>query len=355
MNEFSSIVTEGWRHKFFANGTEVEGIQSISFNQPLQLETYNYLGTRPQIKYNGNKIALINIKKQLFTNDILLSFTGNSGINGFILENNAFTVDNLGFISGFLTNYSLSINKNQPIEVDANISVFGDYGQMDGNEYSLFNYDLNGITSAPNNYIFSGPAQTTAASATIQSISGNNFPSKFLIGDTAYLFAGTGFIWSGQVLSVGSSLTLSTLGLFSDNGARIYKRKNNYQVSANSVEINLNEFNTNRVNSFNLSISRERIPVYCLGQSLPYEINNISPINVNCSFEIEMDNYQFQKSKLYPTGFYQAQNLSLSVRDYVSGASIQNFTFNNLSLTSHDYSIEADGTAKVQLSYIGQV
>ena len=101
MNEFTSIVTQSWRHKIFFNGTEVEGIQSISFNQPLQLETFNYLGSQPLVKYNGNKVATLNVKKQLFDNDIILQYTGNSGINGFILENNTLGLNNLGFTSGY--------------------------------------------------------------------------------------------------------------------------------------------------------------------------------------------------------------------------------------------------------------
>lgn len=352
MNEFSSIVTEGWRHKFFANGTEIEGIQSISFNQPLQLETYNYLGLQPLTKYNGNKVASINVKKQLFDNDILLQYTGNNGINGLILENNTLGLNNLGFTSGFLTSYSLTINKNQPIEVDANINIFGDYGQMDGNEHDLFNYQLEGISGAPPGYIFLGPIRPLTA-VLLQYQSGYNFNNILNTGDTFFASEGS-LIWSGQVVSKTTiNFTSSTTRASSSQSTKLYKKKKNYQVSANSIEISLDEFNTNRVNSFNLSVSRERIPVYCLGQSSPYEINSSNPININCSFEIEMNGYQFQKTKLYPTGFYRAQNLSLSVKDYISG-SIQDLNFNNLYLTAHDYLIDADGTAKVQLSYIGQ-
>lgn len=356
MNEFSSIVTEGWRHKLFMDGFEIDGIQSISFNQPLQLETYNYLGTQPLTKYNGNKVASISIKKQLFNKDKIFTYTGQSRINGFILENNSFGINNLGFTSGYLTSYSLNVTKNQPIEVDANISIFGDYGQMDGNEYSLFNYHLEGISGAPQGYIFCGPVRSFL-NFNVNIASGNDITKVLSTGDYAFLRGGTGFVWSGMVTRVnnGANIQVNTIGLSAGTTTKIYKKKQNKQISANSINISLDEFSTNRVNSFNMSISLPRVPVYALGQSLPYEINSVNPLNVNCSFEIEMDGYQFQKTKLYPTGFYRFQNALISIKDYTSGIDYMTFNLNNLSLTSHDYSIEAGGTAKVQLNYIGQM
>jgi hypothetical protein len=186
-------------------------------------------------------------------------------------------------------------------------------------------------------------------------VSGFNFDNLLNTGSLFFAREGASS-WSGQVVSkTSNSFTSSTTRGSSSANTKFYKRKTNYQVSANSIEINLNEFNTNRVNSFNLSISRDRIPVYSLGRSLPYEVNSLNPMNINCSFEIEMNGYQLQKSKLYPTGFYRAQNLSLNIKDYSLGITIQSFSFNNLYLAAHDYTIDSDGTAKVQLSYIGQV
>jgi hypothetical protein len=269
------------------------------------------------------------------------------------LENNTLGLNNLGFTSGYLTSYSLSVNNNQPIEIDASINVFGDYGQMEGDEYNLFNYQLEGISGAPLGYIFLGPIRPLSP-VVMSYNSGFNFNTILNTGDMFFAAEG-GLVWSGFVVSkTSTNFTSSTIRATSSQNTKLYKKKKNYQVSANSIEINLDEFNTNRVNSFNLSLSRDRIASYCLGQSLPYEINSFDPMNINCSFEIEMDGYQFQKSKLYPTGFYRAQNLLLNVKDYTSGINIQSFNFNNLYLTSHDYNIDSDGTAKIQLSYVGQ-
>jgi len=350
MNEFSNLITESWKHKLFLDGAEIEGIQNIEFNAPIPIQNYDYLGFSPVPLFNGNKVANISITKQIFADDIIFSYTGSSGFNGLILENNQFNVNNLGFTSGYLTNYSINVQKNQPIEASCNFAIFGNYGQMEISD-SLFNYYTSKIAESPKNYFFLGPVRLTNNSTIINDVSGFNLSNKTTTGDFLFVSGGATNLFSGSLTGfVNNNLILSNSSNANTTGI-LYKKKENRQISANSISISLDEFNTNLVNSFNFNVGMPRVPVYCLNRDMPYEIHSITPLDVNCSLEMDLNNYQFEKLKLYPTGFYKIQNLNVQLRDYLSGHNLMAFNFNNLFLTEHNYSLQADGNVKISLNY----
>ena len=67
-----------------------------------------------------------------------------------------------------------------------------------------------------------------------------------------------------------------------------------------SVSINIDDFNTNRVTSFDININCVRFPVYILGSSLPVEIKSQYPFDVSVKFQFEVDSYSGLKMSDHP-------------------------------------------------------
>lgn len=118
------------------------------------------------------------------------------------------------------------------------------------------------------------------------------------------------------------------------------------------VSISLNNFQTNRVLGYDLSLNCPRNGIYELGQTLlPKAIFSSNPIEVNCSFEIEIDSYNLSNPRAsYVPG---AANLTLAIKDFFSNDPITTYSFSNLFLNSEVYNTSVDNNTTVQASYKG--
>jgi hypothetical protein len=121
-------------------------------------------------------------------------------------------------------------------------------------------------------------------------------------------------------------------------------------ASPGTIDLNLDEFETNRVNSFDINITIPRKPIYHLGSRYPVSVETDSPIQVDCSFQFEVNDYQTSSMRAYPC-HPKATGILINFRDYETNEVITSFNFEDLLLVSETTSSPADGPVTVSATY----
>ena len=70
--------------------------------------------------------------------------------------------------------------------------------------------------------------------------------------------------------------------------------------SYSSMEVNLDEFNTNRMTSFSVDIATPRIPIYALDNDKPTNVIAGTPVEVNVNFSLDVDDYEIKNMRFVP-------------------------------------------------------
>ena len=122
----------------------------------------------------------------------------------------------------------------------------------------------------------------------------------------------------------------------------------------NSIDISLDEFSTNRVNSYSLDIGAPRTPIYAFNDRTPSEVISNSPLSVSLNFNIEPDDYKIKNMRFVPeeTVF---RNVRVRVNKNNSTEEIQDYFFKNLLLVSEQYSADNNGNVGIQMSLQGTI
>ena len=119
--------------------------------------------------------------------------------------------------------------------------------------------------------------------------------------------------------------------------------------SYSSMEINLDTFNTNRVSSFDVNIATPRVPLYVVGSDVPTGVIAGTPVEVNVNFALEPDDYEIKNMRLVPdqTVF---QNTVITLKKNNSNATLLEYSFNNMLLTSESFNGGVDSNATVNFN-----
>lgn len=140
----------------------------------------------------------------------------------------------------------------------------------------------------------------------------------------------------------------NTSGLFTVSPALL----NNFIAPDNYyVDLNLNESNLNRLESFGINIDVPREPVYTIGNYLPDDVIIKYPISINLNFEFSISQYNQERVTNLFTGITQ-RNLNLSFRRYGVNNPLLTFNLSNLidSQTQLKYSINDDAKLTLNLN-----
>jgi hypothetical protein len=122
--------------RLFIGTTEVPGVQSIRFDYNSNGSLVKYLGqnTTPVVP-RGGQFGTVSVNSLLISNDIFYPLTGNSGVNGVIIENKSNGIYSSNFVSGYLSSYSCRYQIGSPPEINTSFTVLGNLGRVD-NEIS---------------------------------------------------------------------------------------------------------------------------------------------------------------------------------------------------------------------------
>ena len=120
-------------------------------------------------------------------------------------------------------------------------------------------------------------------------------------------------------------------------------------TSYGSMEINLDTFVTNRVNSFNVNIATPRLPIYAIGNDEPTGVIAGTPIEVNVNFEIEPDDYEIKNMRLIPDETF-FKNTVITLKKNNSHDILLKYSFDDMLLTSESFSANNDSNARINFN-----
>lgn len=354
MNEFARGDIEFWNNKVFINNTELLGVKNLTYSVDSTLNNFNYLGmnSSPMI-FTNSIIGNLNINKELWDKDYLWSFTGSSGLNFSLLIDKNDLTQYVGFISGYLTNYSLNFEVGRIPQVSANISAFGPNGDLNVSGFAGLLDNINKIRTTNDKFVFAGYSQIINQGFNFNYLSGENPRNYFNTGDFAMISGtlGSNLTCSGLVTGITNTFIVLNQTGFANASGNVYKWKQFNQVSSNSLELSLDEFNTNRVKSASFSAEIQRLPIYYLNQKYPTDVLTPNFPKITCQFEFDVDTLTLQNYDLFPTGVLKQQNISFDVKTYTGNKSVMRYEFPNMILVSESYSVETEGITKANLVY----
>ena len=114
--------------------------------------------------------------------------------------------------------------------------------------------------------------------------------------------------------------------------------------SYSSMEVNLDEFSSNRMTSFSVDIATPRIPIYTLNADKPSAVIAGTPIEVNVNFSLDVDDYKIKNMRMVPdeTVF---KNTTITLKKNNSDTTLLSYSFDNMLLTSESFQGAVDSNA----------
>ena len=178
-----------------------------------------------------------------------------------------------------------------------------------------------------------------------------NYGTKNFIFTEGYMESYSVSCSLGEVPQIGAASTI--YGTFG-TGTLGYIAADQYPsainvAGANSIGINLDEFTTNRVSSFSISINTPRVPIYALNSSTPNRVIAGTPIEVNVSFSLSVDDYEIKNMRAVPeeTVF---KNTIITVNKNNSETELLNYSFDNMLLVGETFNGDVSDDATVDFS-----
>jgi len=178
-----------------------------------------------------------------------------------------------------------------------------------------------------------------------------NYGTKNFIFTEGYMESYSVSCSLGEVPQIGAASTI--YGTFG-TGTLGYIPADQYPsainvAGANSIGINLDEFTTNRVSSFSISINTPRVPIYALNSSTPNRVIAGTPIEVNVSFSLSVDDYEIKNMRAVPeeTVF---KNTIITVNKNNSETELLNYSFDNMLLVGETFNGDVSDDAVVDFS-----
>lgn len=157
-----------------------------------------------------------------------------------------------------------------------------------------------------------------------------------------------------SVTAFGKAGRISALTEIPDLNA-IQNNPSNIQLKVpgpGSIDINIDDFETNRVLSYDLNIKTSRNPIYILGDRNPNAIELNFPIEMSCVFEMDLDEYAPINSFTYP-GTNTTKTFTIRVKDYTTDANIVSYSLPNMTLINESYSTNVDNNTSMTIEYQG--
>jgi len=120
-----------------------------------------------------------------------------------------------------------------------------------------------------------------------------------------------------------------------------------------SITLGINEFQSNRLQNFNLKVTPKKLAVYNMGSKTPKRVDYFgADVALECSFEI--GDFEIKRLRDFPlTGMIR--NLNLQINDYRTNQNIANYSFNNLNLVNDNLSVSANENVLVNLTFATKI
>jgi hypothetical protein len=120
--------------KFFLNGNQVRGVQSVQASYAASRTPIRYLGMSGKGNLTnfteGDQAGKLSVNSLLIADDQFVSLTGVSPFNAYVLIDKNNTSRNLTCISGYLNNYRIGCSLGQIPEISIDTTIYGDMGTL---------------------------------------------------------------------------------------------------------------------------------------------------------------------------------------------------------------------------------
>ena len=121
-------------------------------------------------------------------------------------------------------------------------------------------------------------------------------------------------------------------------------------VGYNSIGLSIDDFSTNRVMQYSFSIQCPRNPKYVVGQIRPKHVLQVTPIQIDVSFEYEIDNYELDSLRQDPCN-PTSKDITITAKNYQTKNTILAYSFSDMKLISESYSSNTESYVTVSANY----
>lgn len=277
--------------RVFLNSTELPGVQSLNGNYNLNSNPVKYLGMSETTTIpNSPYNGSLNLSCLLLSDDRLIEHTGYNAFNCYVTQERKSISENFSYSLAYLTKYRSRCSINQIPQIEADIIVLGDVGTSTGQGAGFSGFSG-----------FSGVDKITGDFSTIS-------------GE-----------WDTLLLKI---------------------------PTAGSISLDVDDFVTNRVQSYSLSIDVPRRPLYVLNKSTPHQVDINYPMVVDMSFNIALNDYTSSGLSSYPFN-HKTKNITLSIYEESNGNLIKSYGFSGLDLYGEGYVATVGNAINMNLHYKG--
>lgn len=327
----------GYEQKFFINGTQLSGVQSVNGSYAISEKPINVLGwghvnanfyetasyitqadgvsfilddggfkmlqeatcvegevqTTPSLMaLDGPLEGQFSVNSALVSEDFFLQFTGDVPFTGSINHGRKY----FGFYNGYITSHSVACSVGQIPTTSTSIKVFGDIG---GSPDYFQVQDSDGI---------------------------------FLQEDGSFGIATEDSV-SDQNYNASGSNSFPTIKV----------------PNQGSIIVECAGATTDRVTSFNHAIDVPIAPIYTVGSSVAAQVDVVWPISTTTSFSLDIDKYNYNRLRAYLTS-PTVQDIAIKINDCF-GSPIQNYIVKDARLISEQMDATTEGRLTVNLEY----
>jgi hypothetical protein len=147
---------------------------------------------------------------------------------------------------------------------------------------------------------------------------------------------------------------IDVYGKFAEETGIITNNSINYNITPYDLcytDITFNEALTNRLLSFDMTISSERVPQYNIGEYYPTEVFIKYPIKIDFAFDLDIDNYMMSNMRSFLTN-NDLRSVQINFKNYLTLTNVLSFNFNNIikNNESLNLSVADNGRASVSFS-----
>ncbi|MZH02242.1 MAG: hypothetical protein F3745_02230 [Nitrospinae bacterium] len=306
----------GYEQKFFINGTQLSGVQSVNgsyaisekpiniigwghvnsnfYDQPFYLDSDGFTAPESLNVLNAPLEGSFSINSALVSEDFFLNHTGDNPFTGSIHHGNQY----FGFYNGYITSHSVSCSVGQIPSTSTSISVFGDIGGS---------------------------------------------PDYFRVqdqDDDSFILQQDGFKIATEDSVAEQNYNASGVGSFPE--IRI--------PNQGSIIVECAGAQTDRVTSFTHNIQTPINPIYTVGSSVAAQVDVQWPISTTTSFTLDIDKYNYSRLRAYLRS-PNVQDISIKINDCL-GVTIQNYIVKKARLLKENMSASSNGRMTVNLEYI---
>lgn len=192
----------------------------------------------------------------------------------------------------------------------------------------------------------------------------NDFSKHYYAFNSGYLLSYSNSCSVGQIPSmeasfrvVGDMGRIPTGEMTTDAQEEVAHIKNSTKTdpsfkfpAASTIEITLDDFETNLVQNYQISIKIPRKDYYKIGSRKPHTVKIDYPVIANVNFTIEINDYSGNLIRSYPCK-QKLKNFEINLKDHRTRDLITQFAFSGATLVGENYTIDTDQNARITATY----